>query len=149
MELKEFIEEAISAIIDSTTELQKKYADEDIVINPPSAQSGADVFQPRSGNYTMRRVKNVDFDVAVTAATESSKSGGAGIKVVSLNIGGKGAKSASSEQVSRVSFSIPLTLKPSSHEGINMAVATEKRDRPITPVPPTSNPMAGMNRNSK
>lgn len=121
MDLKEFISETVSAIADATTDLQCRYTAEDILINPPSAQSGSDVYQPGSSNYTMRRVQNVSFDVAVTASSETSLEGKAGIRVMSLEIGAKGDKSVSAEQVSRVSFKIPITLKPSSHEAINTA----------------------------
>ncbi|WP_268247445.1 hypothetical protein [Roseobacter sp. MH60115] len=44
MDLKEFIAETISAIADATTDLQEHYTSEDIVINPPSAQSGSEVY---------------------------------------------------------------------------------------------------------
>lgn len=109
----------MSAIVDATSALQDKYTADDILINPPSAQSGNDVYQPGSSNYTMRRVQNVMFDVAVTAASETSGGAKVGIKVLSLDIGAKGEKSASAEQVSRVSFQIPITLRPTSHENTN------------------------------
>ncbi len=125
MDLEQFIYQTVEAIVDSTTKLQQKYSSEDVVINPPSAQSGSNVFQAGSENYTMRRVQNISFDVAVTAASQTSGSGGAGIKVMSLDIGGKGAKSISAEQVSRVSFEIPVTLKPSKYETVNKS----ERDR--------------------
>ena len=120
MELKEFISQTISAIADATSELQDKYIADDIIINPPSAQSGSDVYQPNSKNYTMRRVQNISFDVAVTASSENAGEGGAGIKVLSIDIGGKASVSNSAEQVSRVSFSVPITLKPSVDERKNV-----------------------------
>lgn len=126
MDLKEFIAETISAIADATSELQQKYSDKDILINPPSSRSGNDVYQPDSENYTMRRVQNISFDVAVTASSETSGEGKAGIKVLSLDIGAKAGKSIAAEQVSRVSFSIPLTLHPTHHEAQNADVKSEK-----------------------
>lgn len=119
MDLKEFIVQSISAIADATVELQEKYSKQDIVINPPSAQSGGDVFQPGSENYTMRRVQRVEFDVAVTIGDTVEGRAGASIKVWSMEIGGERAKSAQSESVSRVRFAVPMTLKPSAHETSN------------------------------
>ncbi len=75
----------------------------------------------------MRRVQNVSFDVAVTASSEKSGGAKAGIRVMSIEVGAKGDKTVSAEQVSRVSFKIPITLKPSSHEATNIA----QRDREI------------------
>ncbi|WP_341368364.1 hypothetical protein [Yoonia sp. BS5-3] len=120
MELKEFISETIAAIADATSELQSKYADEQILINPPSAQSGSDVYLSGSRNYTMRRVQNISFDVAVTAATSKELGGKAGIRVLSLELGGDGTSAYSGEQVSRVSFAVPITLKPTEEEMKNI-----------------------------
>ena len=63
MELKEFITATMSAIVDATSELQTRYENDGILINPPSSQSGTPVFQPDSAHYTLRRVQNVSFDV--------------------------------------------------------------------------------------
>ena len=122
MDLKEFISETMSAIADATNDLQEKYAADDILINPPSAQSGNEVYQAASEDYTFRRVQNIGFDVAVTASSKASKDGKAGIKVMSLEIGAEAGKSITSEQVSRVAFSIPITLKPSQHEQKNLGI---------------------------
>ncbi len=130
MDLKEFVVETISAITDATTQLQEKYEDDDVVINPPSAQSGEDVFQVGSGNYTMRRVQNISFDVAVSATSETAGKAGAGIKVLSAEIGASGGKTVSSEKVSRVSFQVPMTLKPSKHEQDNTLVRKSAQRTP-------------------
>jgi hypothetical protein len=55
----------------------------------------------------------VEFDVAVTAGETKKSGGGAGISVVGL--GGGGAHSTTegqSSNVSRIKFSVPLTLPP-------------------------------------
>jgi hypothetical protein len=135
MNLKEFIKETIVAIVDATSELQEEYEADDILINPPAPQSGSEVFQAGSANYTMRRVQNIEFDVAVTAATETGASGKAGIKVLSMGIGGSVDHASSSEQVSRVKFGVPLTLRPSSHEERNFAVQKADRERLRKAVP--------------
>jgi len=127
MDLKDFITETIRAITDATSELQETYEPQDIIINPPSAQSGSDVYQQGSPNYTMRRVQNVAFDVAVSASSESDKGGKAAINVLSLTLGAEASKAVSAEQVSRVSFSIPMTLKPSKDEGKNIAKREQEK----------------------
>ena len=41
LDLKEFIKATISAIAEATSELQEEFGKDGILINPPSAQSGA------------------------------------------------------------------------------------------------------------
>lgn len=127
MELKEFIKQSIQAIADATSELQDHYSGQGILINPPSAQSGNDVYQPGSSNYTMRLVKNVVFDVAVTVGSEDAVSAGAGIQVFSAKIGGQAEKTDASETVSRVSFEIPITLRPTDDETQNTKIGEEEK----------------------
>ena len=129
MDLKEFISATISAIADATTDLQEKYAKDGILVNPPSAQSGADVYQRGSSNYTLRRVQRVVFDVAVTASTEVVAGGGGGVKVWSAEVGGKLEKSSNDERVSRVQFEIPMTYKPTSEEAENIGLKAEEERR--------------------
>ena len=97
MDLKDFIAETISAIADATIELQEKYSAENVLINPPAARSGSEVYHEGSANYTFRRVQNIEFDVAVTAASEKSGKGKAGIKVLSIELGGEGGKSVTAQ----------------------------------------------------
>ena len=122
MDLKEFITETISAIVDATSELQGKYDEDDIIINPPSNRSSDEAYLPENSGYKYRRVQSIEFDVAVSASSDTSGGGKAGIKVMSLELGAKGEKSVSSEKVSRVSFSVPITLRPSSHEASNKSI---------------------------
>ena len=131
MELKEFIKGTITSIVEATSELQDEFESQSVLINPPSAQSGGNVFQVGSENYTLRRVKEVDFDVAVTTSDESSKGAKAGIKVFSAEIGGSGKKSKGTENVSRVRFSIPLALKPTKEEGENIKLKAKKSSEKI------------------
>ncbi len=148
MELKEFIAATITAIAEATSELQQKFAPQGIVINPPAAQSGSDVFQQGSANYTMRRVQSVKFDVAVTAASVSSLGGGAGVKVLSMEVGGKGDKTSTDERVTRVQFEIPMTFKPSEEEGANTQVR-KARDDSISQSVPTSRRSLGAGHNQR
>ena len=141
MDLKEFISETISSIADATIELQKKYAEHDVLINPPSAQSGNDVYHPGSENYTYRRVRDIAFDVAVTAGRETSGGARAGLKVLSIDLGGSAEHSAAQENVSRVQFSIPMTLPPTTDEADNTSrrqASRAKVDAALAKRPPRS-----------
>ena len=130
MDLKQFIKATISAIAEASSELQDEFASSGIIINPPSALSGSDVYQPGSSNYTFRRVQNVRFDVAVTAASAAVGGGSAGIKVWSAELGGKAEKTSSDERVSRVQFQIPMTFRASDEEGQNSSAKVDRQAAP-------------------
>ncbi|WP_109464019.1 trypco2 family protein [Albibacillus kandeliae] len=119
MDLKEFIQETISAIADATSELQERYTEKEILINPPSALNNHTTYSPESRNYTYRRVQDIEFDVAVSASSEKSVGGKGGIKVLSVELGAQGEIAKADEHVSRVHFKIPITLRPSDKEKEN------------------------------
>ena len=130
MELKEFVVETISSLADAVDDLQKKYEPQGVIINPPSAQSGSDVLQVDSSNYSYRRVQKVAFDVAVTVSQETNKAGKAGIKVFSAELGGEVGKADTSSQVSHVKFEIPIAYQESSLESrLKEQKKQERRDQ--------------------
>lgn len=57
--------------------------------------------------------QNVEFDVAVTTVTSTSKKGGAALFVAAIGMGGQATSGASISSISRIKFSIPIRL-PSS-----------------------------------
>lgn len=68
---------------------------------------------------SMNDKQDVEFDIAVTVSDEVSGKANAGIKVLSVGIGGEGAKAAKESTVSRVKFTVPIIppvqlVKPSS-----------------------------------
>jgi hypothetical protein len=129
VDLKEFIQETISGIVDAALELQKKYEDSDILINPPTAFDERNAFRENSASYTYRRVETVEFDVAVSATSESAGGGKAALKILSVEAGVDGTHKRGNEEVSRVKFSIAITLSPSNAEAKNQAVAEAKNQK--------------------
>lgn len=102
MELDEFVHNSLVQIMKGIKSAQNEWGAEtsgDGVINP--AWDGPDDFK--------NRTQNVNFDVAVTAASKTEGGGSGGIKVVALiDISGKASHSIESNTVSRISFSIPI-----------------------------------------
>ena len=128
MELKDFIKLTISGIVEATNELQDEFAADGVLINPPvSGTSG--VYEPGGQYHTERAIQQIEFDVAVTSSSETGGEAGAGIKIVSFNAGGKGSHSRSSEEVSRVRFSVPMTLRPTSEEQMNREASDKQMAR--------------------
>lgn len=127
MDLKEFIKETISGIVDATLELQGDYEASDAIINPPVSVKDRDLFEENGPAHTYRRVQVVEFDVAVSATSETAGGGKAGLKILSVDAGVEGRHNRASEEASRVKFSIPITLSPSGAEARNREVLEERR----------------------
>lgn len=125
MELKEFIKDAISAIAEATTELQDELGPKGILINPPTNGRDQTVFVEGDKRYYHRPVKEVEFDVALTVGKTSSGSAGAKVKIAILEANVGGEMEGSSQQVSRLKFSIPLALKATTEE-VSNRVESEK-----------------------
>jgi|WetSurMetagenome_2_1015567.scaffolds.fasta_scaffold429841_2 hypothetical protein len=101
MELEQFIHNSMVQVMKGIMSAQKEWASKGAgygVISP--AWDGPDDFR--------NRTQEVNFDVAVTAATKTEGGGEGGIKVVALNLSGKIDHSAEKSTVSRISFSVPI-----------------------------------------
>jgi len=88
MELQEFIRATIESIINGVKEANKNLGGENGVRLRPG----------KDGEFL--------FDIAITVSQESKKSGGAGVKVYALNVGGEKGSSVTHENISRVKFKI-------------------------------------------
>lgn len=110
MELKEFIEAAISDIVEAVKSSQEDLKDMGAIICPNNMKD-ADV---NSKEYGGLKISNIGFEVKVSISDKTESSNGGGIKVVSgflgVDAGGKKATAAGNENVSSVSFSIPVIL---------------------------------------
>ncbi|MBK0327682.1 hypothetical protein I5535_10255 [Rhodobacteraceae bacterium F11138] len=128
MDIKDFVKETIGSIIDASKDLQDKYEDDGVVINPPIAKGkdGGDFFEEGNITHTARRVRDVEFDIAVTASKSTQGGGKASLKIMSAEAGLDGSHQRRNEEVSRVRFSVPVALRASSAETMNK---TEREDR--------------------
>ncbi|MFZ3079680.1 MAG: hypothetical protein WA109_08340 [Bellilinea sp.] len=101
MELKEFVSETLTQIIDGVKIAQTQASETNAVI-------------ARDGDYV-----KVEFDVAITTTDVTEGKVGAGIFVASINLGGQARGEISNQTLSHIMFSIPLYLpyieKPNSH----------------------------------
>ena len=119
MDLKDFVKETISSIVEATAELQVKYEGRGVLVNPPVTTTERDLYRDDDSRHQYRRVEIVSFDVAVTASAESTAGGKAGLRVFSVEASLDGLHGRKSEEVSRVRFAIPLVLSAADVEGRN------------------------------
>lgn len=128
MDLKDFIKETVIGLVEATKELQEQFEKDGVIINPPVSLKERDLYEHSDIRHRYRRVEVIEFDVAVTASSESTGGGRAGLKVLAFEAGADGRHMRQNEQVSRVKFSVPLVLSPASIEGENKEAAKKAAD---------------------
>jgi hypothetical protein len=129
MDLKDFIKETVSAIVSATVELQQALAPTGAIINPPTSGNADMTFEMNSAFHTLRKVEVVDFDVAVTAKSETSGEAKVGVSILMVEIGGKADHGKATENANRVRFQIPIVLPPSPEEGENLAAKKSQYEK--------------------
>jgi hypothetical protein len=114
MQLREFIKSVLTEIVDGVRDAQDRNGGAFVV---PAGDGGHKYAEhPRFSNSARLKSTIVDFDVAITAEDTDTIEGGAGIKVMSIQFGGKGEASSKDTTVSRIQFAIPLLLPESKRE---------------------------------
>ena len=105
MDLKDFIQTAVSQIVEGMVGAQAAAATHGATLNPAPEASARGNASTAGHAQTAARVSNIAFDVAVTAV-DSAGAGGA-----TLHVAGAGADlHAKGEQVTRLQFSLPIAL---------------------------------------
>ncbi|EIQ1514463.1 hypothetical protein LUR59_004661 [Vibrio parahaemolyticus] len=112
MELKEFITEALTQIVEGVHEAQVKVDASGAEINPIVrggidyvAQNGGGL-ATANGNYAQL----VEFDVAVTVTEGQGTKGGIGIVAGAINLGSTGQSNSENSSVSNLKFKVPVAL---------------------------------------
>jgi hypothetical protein len=107
MDLKDFIQSAVSQIVEGMVAAQAAAAADGATLNP-----AVDVAKgnPSAASHTAAgaRPSNITFDVAVTAVEGVGGEGGARLRVVGAGSG----PHARDEPVTRIQFSLPIALPP-------------------------------------
>ena len=127
MDLKDFIQTAVTQIVEGVVAAQAAAAVHRVVVNPavaPGARAGAgSTAQGAAG----ARVSNISFDVAVTGVESSSAQGSGKLQVVgawSARAGADAHAPASGEHLTRLQFSLPIAF-PEAHARRPMASALD------------------------
>ena len=110
MELKEFIKTALTDITNAVSELQGELTN-GAIVSPSLPENGEKTIVIDNKNVILTQVA---FDVAITAGGTDTIKGGAkgGLHVFSVKV--DGSNEEHTENVSHVSFSIPIVL-PQQH----------------------------------
>lgn len=114
MQLREFIKEVLTQIVDGVRDAQEPNGGAFVVPGGDGGHKYAD--HPRFAASARLKSTIVDFDVAVTAEDAGKIGGGAGVKVMSIRFGATGETMTKDTTVSRVQFAVPLLLPESKRE---------------------------------
>ncbi|MBL0085178.1 MAG: hypothetical protein IPP44_00450 [Ideonella sp.] len=114
MQLREFIKEVLTQIVDGVRDAQESNGGAFVV---PSGDGGHK-YAEHARFAASARLKStiVDFDVAITAEDADKAEGGGGVKVFAIQFGAKGEISSKESTVSRVQFAVPLLLPESKRQ---------------------------------
>lgn len=111
MELKEFISQALADVVQGVLDAQQVLGTNGKYINPElSTQQGTHEKHGKLVSIQGQLVQTVEFDVAVTATEGTGTKGGIGVVAGIFALGAQGQSSEEVSAVSRIKFSVPITL---------------------------------------
>ncbi|HEY6644111.1 hypothetical protein [Povalibacter sp.] len=110
MNLRDFISETLTQIIGGVTDAQKAAVEMGGKVSPKL--SGSTNYASDHGFLSAQggSAQVVRFDVALTVKEGTGTKGGIGIVAGIVSLGSTGQSNAESSSVSRVQFSVPVTL---------------------------------------
>jgi len=122
MELKDFVSQSLLQVFEGVQQAQSQTKDTQGYIAPSHIRpSTKDVPNHQSviGFSHYAPVVSIDFDVSVTTQDITKEKAGLGIFVAALTLGGQIGSETSSNELSRLKFSVPviLPLSPKLHQG--------------------------------
>ncbi|OIQ94370.1 hypothetical protein GALL_236170 [mine drainage metagenome] len=111
MDLRDFVSETLTQIVEGVKSAQSKAEESGAKVNPhlrtSFEQAGKLGFLQTGGDGFAQIVQ---FDVALTVTEGTGTKGGIGVFAGAINIGSSGQSQSESSSVSRVKFSVPLSL---------------------------------------
>jgi len=108
MDIKEFVGSTLVQIIEGINDAKEKLKDSGAVISSKNVEGmrGGTLRNKITGDV----VNLIDFDVAVSVNEKDAANGGAGINIAGVQFGGQLQNETVNQSVSRIKFSIPLTI---------------------------------------
>ncbi|MFO1417247.1 MAG: hypothetical protein U1E83_01120 [Methylotetracoccus sp.] len=131
MQLKEFVDLALTQIVEGVVQAQKNLEGHGSLANPRldliyAKRDGAIVLGQVTGHEDLP-VLMVNFDVGVVTTEGEHTKGGIGVATGLLTLGSMGATDKGSSAASRITFQVPLMLPPPASQ--------QKRDRQAPYIP--------------
>jgi hypothetical protein len=125
MDLKDFIQTAVTQIVEGVVAAQAAAAAHRVVVNPAIDLNGKGHASPGAHAGAGARVTNISFDVAVTGVEGSTAQGSGKLQVAGTWSARAGAETrATSEHCTRLQFSLPIAF-PEARLQRSMATALD------------------------
>lgn len=118
MDLKSFVSETITQIVEGVDDAKTRVGDK-AVVNAPVVgsikyDSTPGLARTEYSNSMATNAPNnasiIQFDVAVTATSEAGKEAGGKLAVSVISIGGGASSTTGTSETSRIKFSVPVSL---------------------------------------
>lgn len=114
MELKEFISSTLTQIAEGVRDAQSHYSEIGGVVNPgnlKSVEGTSIMYGIVDPNYlSVHLLSNVHFEVTLATEDKSSNSGGIGVFLSAVSLGGKSSDSDSKTSLNKVTFDVTVSL---------------------------------------
>jgi hypothetical protein len=111
MDIKDFIQTAVTQIVEGVVAAQAAASAHGVVVNPAPQVGGRGGASSHTHAAGGARMSNISFDVAVTGVEGPSAQGGAKLQVVGAGSARAGAETrTSSEPCTRLQFDLPIAF---------------------------------------
>jgi hypothetical protein len=111
MELNDFVSQTLTQIVEGVKDAQVKLSDSGVEINPHLNSSHSEMGkQGMLWTSSATAAQIVKFDVALTVTEGTGTKGGIGVFAGAVNLGSSGQSQSENSSVSRIQFSVPMTL---------------------------------------
>jgi len=111
MDIKEFVQTAVTQIVEGVVAAQAAASRHGAAVNPAFKLHDKPGHSHIGITSAGAKVTNVTFDIAVTATESTGARGGAKVQVAGLfSVGGGADTNVKAEQVTRLQFSVPICL---------------------------------------
>ncbi len=112
MNLKDFIAESLTQIVQGVQQAQDNFKGSEARISPQMRMTQKEHSIGAAEGYGGQPVSYVSFDVSVVASEGTGTKGGIGILVGAIGLGSQGQSEKASSNESRIKFQIPVMLPP-------------------------------------
>ena len=111
MDLKDFIQTAVTQIVEGVVAAQSAAAAHRVVVNPAAEPGARGSHSPAGQGAAGARVSNISFDVAVTGVEGATANGSAKLQVMGAWSARAGAEAHSAnEPCTRLQFVLPIAF---------------------------------------
>ena len=108
MELKDFITETLTQMMEGVKNAQEKAKEVGAIVNPEANDSSKHYIEV--GNEHIASIQNVEFEIALTASTTEETKKGINVAFAAIELGrGKGNNEQNSA-INKIKFEIPIVL---------------------------------------